>query len=247
MGYFTSGEYQMTSIPRRTFIQASAALIASQAIKPVSVFATTSFTLPALPYDPAALEPYIDAETMRIHHDRHHQTYVDKLNEQVSKNPLLAGESLEALNSSASKYPDAVRNNAGGHLNHSLFWTTMAPAGRTGEPSKSLLAAITTGFGGLDAMKEAVNAMALGRFGSGWGWLVMAKGNKLVASATPYQDNPTMDAAEVKGSPLIGIDVWEHAYYLKYQNKRADYLKNWWAIANWNEINRRFDAALKVA
>jgi superoxide dismutase, Fe-Mn family len=228
---------------RRTFIQASSALVASQALRPLRAFAATPFTLPKLPYDFLALEPYIDTETMKIHHGKHHQTYIDKLNEQISKNPSLASLSLEEINSTASKQIDAVRNNAGGHFNHSLFWEIMAPAGKGAEPSSSLKNKIDQDFGGLDAMKEAINNMAISRFGSGWAWLVFTKEKKLVASQTPYQDNPSMDVADIKGIPLLGIDVWEHAYYLKYQNKRADYLKNWWSVVNWNEVNKRFSAA----
>ena len=233
----------MTPISRREFIQGTVAVAAAYSVSSAaSAFASTQFSLPPLPYDPAALEPSIDSETMKIHHDKHHQTYVDKLNEQVTTNPALVGLTHEEINKIAATYPDAVRNNAGGHFNHSFFWKIMAPQGKGGEPSKDLLERIKTDFGGLDAMKEALNAAALSRFGSGWGWLVLSEGKKLAICATPYQDNPGMANAETKGTPLIGIDVWEHAYYLKYQNRRADYLKNWWSIINWNEVNKQFAA-----
>jgi Fe-Mn family superoxide dismutase len=232
----------MGHISRRQFIQGTAALAATYSLSSAVASATTQFSLPPLPYDPAALEPSIDSETMKIHHGRHHQTYVDKLNEQVTKNPALAALTLDEINKNAATYSDAVRNNEGGHFNHSFFWKIMAAQGKGGEPSKDLLARIQSDFGGLDAMKDALNAAALGRFGSGWGWLVLTDEKKLAVCATPYQDNPAMNNAETKGMPLIGIDVWEHAYYLKYQNRRVDYLKSWWSIVNWNEVNKRFAA-----
>ena len=202
-----------------------------------------TFLLPALPYAPEALEPSIDTATMNIHHGKHHQAYVDKLNEQVGKIPELGDMSLERMMAQISKFPAPVRNNGGGHFNHSMFWTLMAPAGLCGAPSAELTAKITADLGGLDAMKEALNNAAIARFGSGWSWLIMTADKKLAITSTPNQDNPLMDVAETKGTPIIGVDVWEHAYYLKFQNKRADYLKSWWSVANWNAINERFAAA----
>jgi len=202
-----------------------------------------TFSLPALPYAPEALEPSIDTATMNIHHGKHHQAYVDKLNEQVGKIPELGDMSLERMMAQISKFPAPVRNNGGGHFNHSMFWTLMAPAGLCGAPSAELTAKITADLGGLDAMKEALNNAAIARFGSGWSWLIMTADKKLAITSTPNQDNPLMDVAETKGTPIIGVDVWEHAYYLKFQNKRADYLKSWWSVANWNAINERFAAA----
>lgn len=199
--------------------------------------------LPALPYAAEALEPAIDAETMRIHHDRHHKAYVDNLNAALANEPALAGLSLDALQGPAGRAAAAVRNNAGGHWNHSLFWQLMAPPGTGGAPSPALAAAINRDFGSLDAFKAEFNRTATGRFGSGWAWLVLADG-KLKLGSTPNQDNPLMDGSELKGVPILAVDVWEHAYYLKYQNRRADYLSAWWQVVNWNEVNRRFAAAM---
>lgn len=195
-------------------------------------------TVPPLPYAYSALEPTIDTETMKLHHDKHHQAYVDNLNKALANTPL-ASIPLEDLIKAASTLPPAVRNNGGGHYNHSLFWQMMAPTTTKTTPSPELLAAITATFGSLDAMKEKMNAAGTGRFGSGWAWLVKTdKG--LAITSTPNQDNPMMDVAEAHGTPLLGIDVWEHAYYLKYKNKRADYLKAWWSVVNWDEVSRRF-------
>ncbi|RYZ48672.1 MAG: superoxide dismutase [Sphingobacteriales bacterium] len=196
-------------------------------------------TLPALPYGFDALEPHIDAQTMQIHHGKHHQAYVDNLNK------ALAGtdgenKSLEELMASMSSYPPAVRNNGGGHYNHSLFWSILGPGGS--QPSGELATAIEESFGGLDGLKEKMNAAGTTRFGSGWAWLLVRDG-KLEVSSTPNQDNPLMDVAEVKGTPILGIDVWEHAYYLKYQNKRPDYLAAIWNVINWDEVAKRYTAA----
>jgi Fe-Mn family superoxide dismutase len=199
--------------------------------------------LPALPYAAEALEPAIDAETMRIHHDQHHKAYVDNLNAALANEPALAGLSLDALQGPAGRAAAAVRNNAGGHWNHSLFWQLMAPPGTGGAPSPALAAAINRDFGSLDAFKAEFNRTATGRFGSGWAWLVLADG-KLKLGSTPNQDNPLMEGSELKGVPILAVDVWEHAYYLKYQNRRADYLSAWWQVVNWNEVNRRFAAAM---
>lgn len=200
-----------------------------------------AFTLPALSYAPAALEPNIDALTMQIHHDKHHQAYVDNLNKAVAGTPN-EGKSLEELVSIAGKLPPAIRNNGGGHWNHSFFWEIMAPnAG--GKPTGKLAESIDADFGSFDAFKEKFTAAAIGRFGSGWAWLVEQDG-KLLVSSTPNQDNPLMDVAEVKGTPILGVDVWEHAYYLKYQNRRPEYLGNFWNVINWKEVNKRYEASL---
>lgn len=197
-------------------------------------------TLPALPYAFDALEPHIDAQTMQIHHDKHHQAYVDNLNKALAGTE---GESktLEELMADISKYPMAVRNNGGGHFNHTLFWTVLGPnAG--GAPTGDIAEAINSAFGSFDALKEKMNTAGATRFGSGWSWLIVKDG-KLDVCSTPNQDNPLMDIAEVKGTPILGIDVWEHAYYLKYQNKRPDYLSAIWNVINWDEVNKRFKAA----
>jgi len=200
------------------------------------------FELPALPYAVDALEPAIDAETMTIHHGRHHKAYVDNLNAAVAADPALQGRSIEELFAGVSTLPPAVRNNGGGHWNHTLFWTLMAPVGTGGAPSSDLAAAINRDFGSIDAFKEAFNKAATSRFGSGWAWLVVKDG-KLEITSTANQDNPLMDDAEVKGAPVLAVDVWEHAYYLKYQNKRADYLTSWWSVVNWNEANSLYAGA----
>jgi Fe-Mn family superoxide dismutase len=200
-----------------------------------------AFTVAPLPYDYAALEPTIDAQTMRLHHDKHHQTYVDNLNKAVEGDPSLQGKSLEELVAVAGSGPKVVRNNGGGHWNHSFFWEIMGPGG--GQPSGELAQAIDSAFGSLDGLKEKFNAAGAGQFGSGWVWLVAVPGQGLVVSSTPNQDNPLMDVAEVKGTPILGNDVWEHAYYLTYNNRRADYLKAWWNVVNWDKAAERLAAA----
>jgi len=206
--------------------------------------AWAEFTLPPLPYAPDALEPAIDATTMTIHHDRHHGAYVANLNGQIKSNPELAKLSLEALQGQISRFPVAVRNNGGGHWNHSQFWAVMAPAGEGGEPSAELLAAIEASFGSLNAMQTQFSQAAASRFGSGWAWLIRQPDGALAITSTANQDNPLMDLAEIeRGTPLIGLDVWEHAYYLNYQNRRPDYITAWWDLVNWNEVNRRFSTA----
>jgi Fe-Mn family superoxide dismutase len=205
--------------------------------------ARADFALPPLPYATDALEPAIDATTMTIHHDRHHGAYVANLNAQIAANPALASLSIDALQGQISRFPVAVRNNGGGHWNHSQFWAVMAPAGQGGEPSPELLAAITRSFGSLEAMQAAFNKAAAGRFGSGWAWLIRRADGRLAITSTANQDNPLMDlAGSERGTPLLGLDVWEHAYYLKYQNRRPDYIQAWWPLVNWNEVNRRFAA-----
>jgi superoxide dismutase, Fe-Mn family len=201
-----------------------------------------AFTLPALPYAHDALEPHIDAQTMQIHHGKHHQAYVDNLNKAITGSPH-ENKSLEELVKSAGTISPAVRNNGGGHWNHSFFWEILGPnAG--GQPSGSLADAINGAFGSFDAFKEKFNNAGMTRFGSGWAWLIVKDG-KLEVSSTPNQDNPLMDVAEVKGTPILGADVWEHAYYLKYQNKRADYLNAFWNAVNWKKVQEHFDKASK--
>ena len=200
-----------------------------------------AFTLPALPYAPAALEPSIDATTMQIHHDKHHQAYVDNLNKAVAGTPN-ENKSLDELVSIAGTLSPAIRNNGGGHWNHSFFWQILAPNAE-GKPTVKLAESIDADFGSFDAFKEKFVLAATGRFGSGWAWLVEQDG-KLLISSTPNQDNPLMDVAEVKGTPILGVDVWEHAYYLKYQNRRAEYLAAFWNVVNWQEVNKRYEASL---
>ena len=200
-----------------------------------------AFELPALPYDLNALEPHIDAKTMEIHHGKHHNAYVTNLNGAVNGTDL-EGKSLEELRSSISSAPGAVRNNGGGHYNHSLFWTVLSPNGG-GEPSGELAKAITDKFGSFDAFKEEFNKAAATRFGSGWAWLSVDGSGGLQVSSTPNQDNPLMDVADVKGTPILGLDVWEHAYYLNYQNRRPDYISAFWSIVNWDEVSKKFAAA----
>ena len=206
--------------------------------------AAEAFSLAPLPYAFEALEPVIDAQTMRIHHGKHHQAYVNNLNTAVKASPALQGKSLEAILADVQNQPAVVRNNAGGHYNHTLFWTLMAPPGTGGEPSAALADRIRKDFGSIDAFKEAFQAAGAQRFGSGWAWLVWT-GDKLVVTSTPNQDNPLMGDAPVKGAPIIANDVWEHAYYLKYQNNRVGYLSGWWGVLNWNQANRLFETATR--
>lgn len=196
-----------------------------------------AFTLPALPYNHDALEPYIDKQTMEIHHGKHHQAYVDNLNKALAGTEH-ENKSLEDLLKNISALPAAVRNNGGGHWNHTFFWESMAPhAG--GTPSGELADAINSAFGSFDAFKEKFATAGATRFGSGWAWLIIKDG-KLEVSSTPNQDNPLMDVAEVKGTPILGVDVWEHAYYLKYQNRRPEYLNNFWNVVNWAKVAERY-------
>ena len=202
------------------------------------------FELPALPYAYNALEPHIDEMTMRIHHDKHHGAYVTNLNKALESAPALAGKSLDDLLVGLDAVPEnirtAVRNNGGGHANHTLFWEIMTPGG-PGAPSGALAAAIDAAFGSVDKLKEAVNAAGLGRFGSGWAWVIVEKNGKLAVTSTPNQDTPVMEGK----TPILGVDVWEHAYYLKYQNRRADYVTAWWNVVNWPEVAKRYEAARK--
>ncbi|MCC6462188.1 MAG: superoxide dismutase [Saprospiraceae bacterium] len=197
-----------------------------------------AFTLPDLPYTPASLEPHIDARTMEIHHDKHHAAYVNNLNAALQGTEH-EGKSLETLLANISKLPPAVRNNGGGHWNHSMFWEVMAPnAG--GAPEGALGAAINAAFGSFDEFKKQFGQAATTRFGSGWAWLCVGEDGGLFITSTPNQDNPLMDVAEKPGRPILGLDVWEHAYYLNYQNRRPDYISAWWNVVNWNEVARRF-------
>jgi len=196
-----------------------------------------AFTLPALPYASDALEPHFDKLTMEIHHGKHHQAYVDNLNKAIAGTEN-ENKSLEELVAKAGSISPAVRNNGGGHWNHSFFWTSLAPKAG-GAPSGKLADAINSAFGSFDAFKEKFNAAGVARFGSGWAWLIVKDG-KLEISSTPNQDNPLIDVAEVKGTPLLGVDVWEHAYYLKYQNRRAEYLAAFWNVVNWDAVSKRF-------
>lgn len=202
-----------------------------------------SFELPALTYDYTALEPHIDARTMEIHHTKHHQAYITNLNNAIA-NTELESKSLEELCRDISKYPVAVRNNGGGHYNHSLFWTILA-VGKSLNADSDLAKAIQNDLGGMDAFKDAFAKAATTRFGSGWAWLSVGADGKLVVSSTPNQDNPLMDVAEQKGTPILGLDVWEHAYYLNYQNRRPDYISAFWNMVNWDEVSARFNAAKK--
>ncbi|MBO9199994.1 MULTISPECIES: superoxide dismutase [Niastella] len=201
-----------------------------------------AFTLPALPYAHDALEPHIDALTMQIHHGKHHQAYVDNLNKAIAGTPH-ENKSLEELVKSAGTISPAVRNNGGGHWNHSFFWELLAPnAG--GAPTGALADAINDVFGSFDSFKEKFNTAGATRFGSGWAWLIINNGTLQITS-TPNQDNPLMDVAEVKGTPLLGVDVWEHAYYLKYQNRRPEYMGAIWNVINWNKVAENFAKAAK--
>ncbi|MBO9698841.1 MAG: superoxide dismutase [Sporocytophaga sp.] len=202
-----------------------------------------AFELPALPYAPDALEPHIDKATMEIHHGKHHQAYVTNLNKAIEGTEL-ASKSLEEILKNISKATPAVRNNGGGHYNHSLFWKLLSPKS-AGKPSGELAAAIDKKFGSFDKFKEDFNNAGATRFGSGWAWLIVTDGGELKVTSTPNQDNPLMDVAEVKGFPLLGLDVWEHAYYLKYQNRRPDYIGAFWNLVNWDEVAKRFSEVSK--
>jgi Fe-Mn family superoxide dismutase len=238
---------------RRKFIYSVAAISAASVIEPFakSIYNISNknersknimakFELPALPYGYDALEPYIDKMTMEIHHDKHHQAYVTNLNKAVEGTEM-ATKTLDELIMNVSKYSMAVRNNGGGHWNHSLFWTLMKKNGG-GEPTGALADAIKSTFGSFAEFKTQFSNAGATRFGSGWAWLVVQNG-KLVIGSTPNQDNPLMDVSDLKGTPVLGLDVWEHAYYLKYQNRRPEYIENWWNVINWAEASKRFSEA----
>ncbi|MGD1072520.1 MAG: superoxide dismutase [Bryobacteraceae bacterium] len=222
---------------RRDLIQLAALGVLVRPLKA----ADAPFTLPALPYAYDALEPYIDAQTMQIHHDKHHQVYVDNLNKAVASDPSLAGKSLDTLVSGLDTLPVAVRtqirNQGGGHYNHSLFWQTLTPASKQKKPSGKLAAAINQTFGSQEKLEDSLKAGATGVFGSGWAWLSLDKSNKLILSSLPNQDSPLSSGIR----PLLGIDVWEHAYYLKYQNRRADYLAAILHVVNWDFVSARYE------
>ena len=201
-----------------------------------------AFEVPPLTYGYDDLAPTIDEQTMKLHHDKHHQAYVDKLNGAVAEHADLQGKSIEDLLGMVSSLPPVVRNNGGGHWNHSFFWEIMAPGGAS-EPTGELKSAIDGAFGSLDALKEKFNTAGANQFGSGWAWLVKTAGGELTLCSTPNQDNPLMDDAKVKGVPVLGNDVWEHAYYLTYNNRRPDYLKAWWNVVNWDKASENFAKA----
>ena len=200
-----------------------------------------AFQLPALPYAFDALEPHIDKLTMEIHHGKHHNAYITNLNAALAGTEA-ASLSMEEIIKNISQYPMAVRNNGGGHFNHTMFWTLLAPnAG--GAPTGAIADAITSAFGSFDAFKEEFSKAGVTRFGSGWAWLIVKADGSLAITSTPNQDNTLMDIAEVKGTPVLALDVWEHAYYLHYQNRRPDYIAAFWNLVNWAEVNQRFAAA----
>ena len=202
-----------------------------------------SYQLPALPYAYVALEPYIDAATMEIHHTKHHQGYTTKLNAALEEAELI-DEDLEDLFTQVSELPKGIRNNGGGYYNHKLFWTILSPKGG-GEPTGAVAKAITDAYGSFEAFKEAFDAAAATRFGSGWAWLIVGEDKKVKVTSTPNQDNPLMDVADDKGTPILGLDVWEHAYYLNYQNKRPEYISAFWKLLNWDEVEKRYQEAIK--
>lgn len=220
-----------------------ASLVAAPALQAAEPSAAAPFTLPALPYPADALQPAIDRQTMEIHHGRHHRAYVDNLNAKVRDFPALASMSVEDVLAKVSTFDDAVRNNAGGHYNHSLFWRLMAARGKGGEISEALGARITKDFGSVERFRKTFSDAAATLFGSGWVWLIVKPDGSLAVTTTTNQDNPLMDTASAKGMPILALDVWEHAYYLQYQNKRADYVAQWWSVVNWNLVNERFDQA----
>jgi Fe-Mn family superoxide dismutase len=202
-----------------------------------------AFELAPLPYASDALEPFIDKTTMEIHHGKHHQAYVTNLNNAVNGTEM-ASHSIEELLANVSKFPVAVRNNGGGHWNHTFFWNLMKK-NEGGKPTGSLASAIDAKFGSFDAFKEEFAKAATTRFGSGWAWLIVDQSGELAVTSTPNQDNPLMDVADKKGTPLLGLDVWEHAYYLKYQNRRPDYVAAFWNVINWDAVNAAYEAARK--
>jgi Fe-Mn family superoxide dismutase len=205
--------------------------------------AAPAFTLAPLPYAYDALEPVIDKQTMEIHHGKHHQAYVTALNRAIEADASLRGLSLEDMMARMSKLPEAVRNNGGGHWNHDFFWKSMTTPFRSAKPSPELSAALDRDFGSYDKFKSAFEEAGRARFGSGWVWLIVGADGKLKITSTPNQDNPLMDVAAARGTPLLGNDVWEHAYYLKHQNRRGDYLGAWWSVVDWSVVSQRYAAA----
>jgi Fe-Mn family superoxide dismutase len=239
-------EFFMSAMTRREMLIATGAGAAALMLPKLQALAEdkpAGFTLPPLPYAFDALEPSIDAKTMEIHHDRHHKAYVDNLNKALAGSDW-ASKPLEEILRNYKEIPEKIRsaivNNGGGHFNHSFFWLIMAPAAKSGKPSPELQKAIDD-FGGMDKLKAEVLAKAVARFGSGWAWLTVGENKALTVISTPNQNTPIMTGA----APILGIDVWEHAYYLKYQNKRADYVNAWWNVANWEAINANYAKAMK--
>jgi Fe-Mn family superoxide dismutase len=239
---------------RRTFVKSVGLATAAAYISP-KVISNNQITVsttgiegaaapefPALPFAYDALEPYIDAKTMEIHYDRHHRAYFTNFVNAIKGTPL-EGMAVSDIFASISKQSDAVRNNGGGYYNHIFFWNNLAP--KSAGPSAELQAALTKSFGSIDKFKEAFGTAAKTRFGSGWAWLYLNGDKNLAIGSTPNQDNPLMDISTVKGTPLLTLDVWEHAYYLKYQNKRVDYIDAFWNIINWEEVNKRYSASIK--
>lgn len=220
-------------------------LLALVVCSSLSMSAFADFTQAPLPYKSNALEPAIDQQTMEIHYGKHHKAYVDNLNAQIKTYPELDKLNVEQIQQQISKYNAAVRNNGGGHFNHTFFWESLAPTNKTGKANAKLLKQIDQDFGSFKAFQEQFNQAATSRFGSGWAWLIVNSQGKLEVTSTPNQDNPLMDIAEKKGQLLLGLDVWEHAYYLKYQNRRADYTKAFWSVVNWNKVNERYTKAVK--
>lgn len=204
----------------------------------------TPFTLPDLPYAADALAPAISAETMGLHHGKHHKAYVDNLNKAVAADANAQGKTLEDLVANAGTYAPAIRNNAGGHWNHTFFWESMAPEGERDEMSEPLSQAVTAVYGSPEEFRKAFEKAGADRFGSGWVWLIVNDQDQLEITSTPNQDNPLMDVAEKKGTPILGNDVWEHAYYLTYQNRRPEYLSAWWDVVDWGKVSERYAAAL---
>lgn len=230
---------------KRTFLKSAALLGLAGLVKPFDLLAAPvadAFTLPKLPYSFDALEPHIDKQTMEIHYGKHHQAYVTNLNKAVA-GTALATMKIEDIIKDISKHPVAVRNNGGGHWNHTFFWNILSAQG--GKPTGKLAAAIDSDLGGLDKLKETFNQAATTRFGSGWAWLIVEPSGKLAVTSTPNQDNPLMDVAEKKGKPVIGLDVWEHAYYLKYQNRRPEYITAFWNVINWANAEKNYVAAMQ--
>jgi len=206
-----------------------------------------AFTLDPLPYGNDALAPVIDKETMELHHGRHHKAYVDNLNKAVSADPALKGLSLEQLMARVSTLPKSIRDNGGGHWNHRFFWGLMAPEGQRGQPSARLNAAIEKQWGSMEKFKAAFQQAGTSQFGSGWAWLILKPDGTLDVVSTPNQDNPLMDLAPVRGRPILANDVWEHAYYLNYRNRRGEYLTRWWDVVNWGRVNELYDEAVVMA
>jgi len=238
---------------RRIFIATSGAAVASSVLSP-GLRAAESFSLelPPLPYAPAALEPHIDAQTMTIHHDKHHAAYITNLGKALEAGKVVKKDALLLCKDITSLPPEsqtAVRNNAGGHVNHTLFWQFLAPAAESGKPDDKLGDAIQSAFGSVDDFKKTFGEAATKRFGSGWAWLIVKEDGKLAVTSTANQDNPYMKgivADKELGTPILGLDVWEHAYYLKYQNKRPDYITAFWSVVNWKEVGKRYAAAAKA-